>query len=140
MALTAMSVSDTWVFESDRDPDKGTENATKFTLGTLDVFLKGHIFDSATEISGQGSITIHTNKTNIEAVRFGLKGWSNFRDKAGNDVPFKTLKRNVGGRSYDVVSDETLNRLSLDDIQELGQAIKTGNVVTEEEAKKSDAA
>ena len=140
MALIGLSVAGTDSFQSSLDPAKGTPEATVFTLGTLDVFITAHIIDRAMQFSGQGEdtkIEFRNNQQNIDAVRFGLKGWANFKDAAGNDIPFKTLKRNVHGRDYTVVSDDSLNALPLELIEELAGELRKKNTLTKDEAKNS---
>jgi hypothetical protein len=92
-----------------------------------------------TRSDAEGSVGVHTklNHTNIEAVRFGLKGWKNFKDTHGNDIPFKTVKRHTNGRTYHVVVDECLERLGIQDIRELGQEIKRRSEASRAEEKKS---
>lgn len=135
MALVGLSMGGTEVYESKLDPAKGTEHATKFTLGTLDVFITGIITDKAVSFKqtaeGEAAgIEFNNAIVSIEAVRFGLKGWSNFKDLQGNDIPFKTSKRNVHGRDYVVVSDESLKALDLDLVKELAERLRKMNTVT----------
>lgn len=105
MALVAMSRADTIRYVAKTDPAYSTreveidpdnpalgkerieeigDNPTYFLLRGLDVFLMGWVYDSGSVLSGtEGSndISIHTrlNKTNIEAVRFGIVGFSTLR-------------------------------------------------------------
>jgi hypothetical protein len=100
----------------------------------------GHLWDSASVLRGvQGSdeVGIHTrvNQTNIDAVRHGLAGFSNFTDAKGNAVKFETQKAVVNGRPYDVVSDTVMNHLGIVLIQELGREIKRISEVTADEEK-----
>ncbi len=161
MALIAMTVADTVEHVSDRDPaktrtlvpvdpsdpGKGTreeiaigEDATVFYLSSLDVFLMGYIYDNASSLTGkQGDDTvgIHTrvNQTNIDAVRHGLKGFKNFKDKKGNHVTFRTVKVSVNGREYEVADDATMQHLGIQLIQELADKIKSLSEVTADEEK-----
>jgi hypothetical protein len=116
------------------------EGATTFKLRSLDVFLMGHIWDSASVLRGvQGSeeVGIHTrvNQTNIDAVRHGLAGLSNFADAKGSAIKFETQKAVVNGRSYDVVADSVMNCLGIVLIQELGREIKRISEVSAAEEK-----
>jgi len=161
MSIKALSLSDTFEYVSDTDPSKtkktvqvdpddpkkGTkevtevaEGATTFGLKPLDVFLMGYIYDNASTLSGrQGSeeVGIHTrvNQTNIEAVKFGLSYFNNFKDEKGNDVVVKHVKASVNGREYDAASDETLRLLGNRLIAELATEIKNKSEVSAEEAK-----
>jgi hypothetical protein len=67
----------------------------------LDVFLMGLIYDQSTLVTRndedhQIGVTTRLNQTNIEAVRFGLKGRRNFPDAQGNDIPFEIVQKVVG--------------------------------------------
>ena len=153
MALIAMTTADTIEYVSDLDPCKTTsvpapgekpvvtikDGATIFKLRSLDVFLKGVIYDSASRLmrksdSDEVGIVTHVNQTNIEAVRHGLAGFTNFKDAKG-DVPFKTAKIFVAGRPYDVVDDETMNKLGIRLIQELAGQIRDISEVKGDEEK-----
>ena len=161
MALVAMTTADTVDYVSDLDPAKTkkevsldpekpegpkkeiiviAEGATTFKLKSLDVFLMGHIYDSASVLRGvQGSeeVGIHTrmNQTNIDAVRHGLAGFTNFSDAHGNAIKFETQKAVVNGRPYEVASDAVVNKLGIRLIQELGAEIKKMSEVAAAEEK-----
>lgn len=137
--LKALSTSETWTFESEHDPDKGTPNATRFTLGVLDVFIRARIFDGSTTINEEGLLSLKHTQMNLESVKFGLRGWENFKDEKGNDIPFETVTQIVNGRKYEVVTDECLGRLNLPVISEIGQAIRDGNSLAEDVVKNSEA-
>ena len=116
------------------------DDATFFECGVLDLFLMGMIYDQATQVSRaeeDGLLQVNTrlNRTNIDAVRFGLKGWRNFCDAAGDEIPFKTVEKNVDGRKYRAVTDDCLTRIGIRDIQELAGVIKEQSELTKAEAK-----
>ena len=171
MALVGISRTDTFPYVSNDDPckrkvqkalpapDGGTpilkpdefdeivdDGATIFTLGVLDVFLMGMIYDKSTKISRSvedtGEVNMHTaiNATNIETVRFGLKGWEAFKDPMGNDIRFDTVKRVVMGRDYEAATDAMLNLLGIRLINELATEIKKASEVSKAEAKNSASA
>jgi hypothetical protein len=113
-----------------------------FTLGVLDVFIMGVIYDETSSISRgddptKVGIVTRLNQANIEAVRFGLRGWRNLKDAQGNDLAFRTVKRSVAGREYAVASDECLARLGIRDVRELAQVIKDKSEVGRDEEKNS---
>jgi hypothetical protein len=161
MALKAMTTADTVEYVSDLDPAKVYDEppaadgakpiertftvgpgATTFKLRPLDVFLNGYIYDNASQLSrkeGDESVGIHTriNQTNIEAVRHGLAGFTNFTDAKGGDVKFETQKAVVNGRPYEVVNDAVMNKLGLRLIQELAAKIKEISEVSKAEEKNS---
>lgn len=59
----------------------------------------------------------------IEIVRFGLKGFDNFKDKDGNDVKFTTQSKEIYTSSYRVVSDDIISIIPIDLVIELGGKI-----------------
>ena len=162
MAIKALTLSDTFEYVSDQDPSKvkkkvpvdaadpskGTkdeitiaEGATVFGLKALDVFLMGYIYDNASSLSGkQGSdeVGIHTrmNQTNIDAVRFGLSYFKNFKDpKTGDELTVSTVKATVNGREYDAADDQTMQRLGVRLIAELAEQIKDKSEVSKDTEK-----
>ena len=161
MALIAMTTADAVDYVSDLDPaktkkkvpvddmdvSKGTkiavtigEGATIFKLKSLDVFLMGYIYDTASHLGrreGSEEIGIHTrmNQTNIECVRHGLAGFTNFSDSKGGQIAFKTQQAVVNGRPYDVVSDDVMNALGVRLIQDLATEIKRISEVSTVEEK-----
>jgi len=166
MALIAMTTSETITYVSDKDPAKKKtiafldpndpskgetttseigSDATVFRLRPLDVFLMGYIYDNASELSGrQDSIEIgirtKINQTNIEAVRHGLVGFSNFFDKTGKEVCFGANNIKINDRDYTVASDATMKLLGIQLIQELAEQIKNISEVSASEEKNSSGA
>jgi len=166
MALIAMTTSETITYVSDKDPAKKKtttfldptapskgetisseigSDATIFRLRPLDVFLMGYIYDNASELSGrQDSIEIgirtKINQTNIEAVRHGLVGFSNFFDKNGKEVRFEANTIKINDREYSIASDATMKLLGIQLIQELAEQIKSISEVSAEEEKNSSGA
>lgn len=139
MAIVALNLASTWEFVSELDPAKGTEEATRFRLGALDARVMAHIRDLATSVTARsveaGDVRINMASMLFAAAQFGLRGWTNLRDSAGNDVPFRTVDRVVGGKTYKVVAPELLELLPFDVVQEIGQAVLDGNSLSKEEAK-----
>ena len=145
MAIKALTLSSVQVIESDSDPARGTADATKFTIGAIDAFVSAYVFDrtltfSDSDAGGIATAQVKMSEANLEAVRFGLRGWENFRDDRGNDVPFTTTDRIVLGKRYVAVADECLAVLGQDLVRELANAIRRINEVTPDDAKKSVAA
>ena len=164
MALIAMTTADAIDYVSDLDPSKRKtktardpqdpskgfiesweikEGATTFKLRPLDVFLNSMIYDNASMLQGmEGSnamgVQMKVNQTNLEAVRHGLIGFTNFKDAKGNAVVFATQKAVVNGRPYDVVSDKVMNTFGIRLIQELAAKIKEISEVTPAEEKNSE--
>jgi hypothetical protein len=161
MAIRAMTLGDTFEYVSEKDPckvkqetqidpkdaSKGNiidwhvkEGATKFFLAALDLFLMGHIYDNSQAITGtpgsaQIGITTRMNQTNIDTVRFGLRGFENFKDAKGNDIKFTTTDIQLNNRDYKVASDEVLKNLGIRLVAELAGKIKEASEVSSGDEK-----
>ena len=140
MAVKALSLASTRVYELRSDPDRGTPDATRFKLGTLDSRIIGRINDAATTMHvdpTRPDDTVETSINNSErffqACIYGLKGWENLKDESGNDVVFKTVGRRHGGQSYEAVDENLLKRLPFEVIAELANEILSSNTVSLEE-------
>jgi len=167
MALISMTTADAIKYVSDLDPAKKShteyldpkkpeagghtvedidwDKATVFHLRPLDVFLMGDIYDNAQRLTGKAGdqeVGIHTqiNKTNIEAVRFGLTGFDNFKNAKGQNNLFETAELSRSGREYTIATDKVLNLLGTALIQELALKIKGISEVSQAEEKNSASA
>lgn len=136
MALKALSIDKVKTYESKLDTEKGTENATVFQIKALSARQAAKIRDKSTKFAadGQGetTVTMEMNTANVEFVRYGLKGWTNFKDEAGNLVEFKSTKDKD---EVECVHEDCLNLLPSDLIQELSQEIQGFNNLSETERK-----
>ena len=105
--------------------------ATIFTVGALTVDQRAFITDKTgviQEIDQDGTRLVHRNGSRtLEACRFGLRGWSNFKDPAGNDIPFLRVQRMVFGQSVDVPNNDSLARLGTALVNEIGEVILERN-------------
>ena len=120
-----------------------TEPKTVFQVGVLDGVLLSAIEDSQTQFGvsntgdkGSPDISVNLHGKNVEAVKFGLKGWENFKDKNGNDVLFTTQNYTVprvGVRAG--VSRDSLSRLNKDVIAELATEILKASSFDKEQEK-----
>jgi hypothetical protein len=98
--VTAFDVKQTREYSLKSDTG---ENPTKFLIGVLDSRLSCFLYDKTRvfEVNSNGasspatqvSIDLMQEKFNI--VRFGLKGWSGFKDSSGVEVLFKTKPEDV---------------------------------------------
>lgn len=142
MPITGISLSAERVHESKYDSAKGTPEATKFTLGTLDGRVYGRLKDSATSIhidptkAEQDSVTttINSNDVAFNTVVYGLRGWENFIVD-GKAVPFKTVKRTHGQHSYKVADPELVKLIPNAVLMELSEEIRKDNDLDEVEEK-----
>lgn len=140
--IRGIKLDSTRNFVSSLDPDKGTDKATVFEIGSLDSRIMGRITDKATTMSinpnrpdEEVDTTVNASEVAFETVQYGLRGWKNFVDEDGNEIPFKTVKRNHGGTSYRVVDEEVLKLLPRAIIGELANEIRKDNELSEAEAK-----
>lgn len=146
MPIVGLSVNAKWTFESDLDPDKGTPQASKFILKTLDSRVYGMIQDEG------ASYRIDTRDPNPEEVesavayngvlfmtcQFGIADWRNVVDAEGNEIEFKTIKKRMGGATYEIVDPSVLSRLPNKVISELSNEITRRNRLTDTEGKGSE--
>jgi hypothetical protein len=135
IAFDSTSVHD-YSLKSDTDEVK-----TVFKIGTLDTPLRLYISDKVAKYSygkegDKAEVEYNVNQMNLEAVRFGLRGWENFKDKAGQDVIFSTVSTAVpklGNREG--LSDFVLKKFHPDWITELGEEILRRNSISKEAEK-----
>lgn len=142
MAIKALDLGSITRYVSDSDPDKGTETETRWELGVIDSKLMGKLKDDATSFGVNPAapeddldVSINQNQLHFLVCRHGIKGWANFQDAKGNDIPFKTRKKNVVGNNYEIVDDAVLSKVPSDVLAELGAKIIALNEVPEEERK-----
>ncbi len=146
MAVVGLSIGGTreFVAASDKGPDK-----TIWVLGTLDAYTWAYLNDNLAEFEVEISedetvvpktrMKIHASA--IEACRYGLRGWKNFKDEKGGEIPFETEKIQLtDGRVYQVVKSGVLGRIPIDVIMEISNKLREVNLVTEEEEKNSEGA
>jgi hypothetical protein len=116
------------------------ENPTVFHLGMLDTLLRVHIDDAHTTLTriltGTKMSDADMHHKYLEMVRFGLRGWTNFKDASGLDVPFETEKftvPKVGERLG--ISDTCLNHIDIVDIMAIGIQLSKMNTVSRADRK-----
>lgn len=124
--------------------DRTSDDPTIFHIGKLDITLRGYIEDMSKQfgISGNGeaeasaTVSMNLSKKDIEAVRFGIKGWDNFQN-SGVAVEFKTESRptKIGPRHG--LADKLLNWLQ-PYIDELAEVVWSYNFPSEELKKNSE--
>lgn len=142
MAIIGLTLNAEEAFQSALDPDKGTEEATTFKLGTIDSRVMGKLRDDATSFAvnptapeEEVDVSVGQNQLYYLVCQFGIKLWTKLHDENGNEIPFRTQKRNMGGKSYTIVADDGLCRVPQEVIAEIGQKLLNANEVTREEAK-----
>jgi hypothetical protein len=119
------------------------EDKTVFKIGILDTPLRLYLNDKLSKYKisqGDGlapaEVEYNVHAMNLEAVRFGLRGWSNFKDKTGQEVTYSVVSTavpKVGNR--DGLTDFLLKKFHPDWIYELGQEILRQNKLDKEAEK-----
>jgi len=135
--LKALDLSKTISHESELDEAKGTENASRFTLGGIHSRVYMVIKDRATKFAqdatGDMSVSFSGNAVAYELVKFGLRDVQNFE----NNTPFKREKIRIGNTDCEVVTDEYMATLDPDLIRELSEQITKLCEFSKDEAKNS---
>ncbi len=141
MALMGLDISETREVISKYDPD--TNNPTVFEIGVLEPIVRAQIDDesSSFEISSNNpndpaKASINTNKRDIMAVRFGLKGIKNFiHPQTKKEIPFRTEAVHYAGKMRDVVSFSIIDMIPAKVRKELAGVILSENRMSEQEEK-----
>lgn len=152
MGIKALQVGQvlTHVSKHDVRPPEGDEGhesyiPTTWRYRVLDSRLLGMLKDKATKISidptnpdGEIGTEVSQNAYYFNVCSFGLDKPDDFyEDDGSTKVVWRTEKRNFGGKSYEVVSNDTLGKIPDFVIQELAEKIISGNTVTADEGKPS---
>jgi len=133
--ITGTSLTESEDFISKFD-DKKTEadGATIWVIGALDANIRAYIGDNTTyytpSIEGDSRIYMRNATRNTWAVKFGLRGLRNFRDKDDNIVAYKTVVEQIGGEIYNVLAPEILDMIPLEIMSELGNEIISRNTIS----------
>ncbi len=145
--ITGLTLDTIHEYISEADPAKALIAAgepadpTIFKLRTLDSRVMGHLRDMATRLkvkpgakpTDEVETEVAMNEVAYQTVLFGLEGAAPFVDQAGEQIIWKTTKRNLRGKSYDIVADEVVSRLPLGVISELSTELRKINNLGEEE-------
>lgn len=129
------AVSPNQTFEYILEEDRKSDEPTVFTLRTLTARELCKIEDKVTRLSqnpdnkDEVTISLYSGTQSLEAILAGLRGWKNFKNVNGEDVPFKADKKGVP-------KEETLDLLPSDARSELSGVILARSRVTEEDGKK----
>ena len=119
------------------------ENKTVWKIGVLDTPLRAYLTDRLTDFSyGKGDmsapadITLHQNIMYLEAIRYGIKGWENFKDKSGNDIPYLTEMISISKLGNRLgIKDFSLRKIRYEWIEDLGKEVMRLNKLDKEEEK-----
>lgn len=154
MAIRVLPLGSTKVVELSSDPDKGTANATRFTIRCLDSrqigwlkdkFVTFSAADAATGGNGEeaGSIMdaeakqhVPINDVAFATCSLGIAGWENLFDADGKAVEFKETPFRLGSKTYQSVMPRLLNLINPADLSELRNHIDAFSAPTKEELGK----
>lgn len=136
MSIFGLDLDTTQEHELSFDPGKGTPDAVKWTLGTLDSRVMGRIRDESTTLNiNRGEeimlTTVNMNEMNFRTCMFGIKGWRNFTDRKGAPIAYATVTISLGGVPYTIVDPTVLKRVPAEALQEMGEIIRNGNKLDE---------
>lgn len=116
------------------------DDKTIFQIGAISTQVRAWIDDTHLIVSKETGAIDDTmlHDKYIQFVKFGLRGWKNFKDANGTDVPFSTTEQNIPRLGkISVVSNECIDRLQLRQIVEIGLAIITLNQMGADKSKNS---
>lgn len=116
-----------YVLKDDRELPK--EQQTVFQLRGLTVSEEATVTDSMILAhGGVEELSVRAGTHQLTVLRYGLKGWSNFKNADGADVAFEVEKGHPR-----CVTDACLDRLLPKYRAELSSAILERGVITEDE-------
>ncbi len=135
MAIDVDSVRD-YVCKADRPLPK--EEQTVWKIGVIDSVTMAKLDQLDVEFnpdSEEAKVKANLLGRELDYVRYGLKGFENFKDKSGAEIKplINTIAR--AGESIQIISDKTLKRIPPDIIRELAAAIKNDNKLSDAEIK-----
>lgn len=139
--LTGIDVNATREYVSKLDPDK--ENPSVFHIGLLDPVLRAEVDDesstyemSSTNPNDKAKVRLNWNKRQITAIKFGLKGLTNFLDpetKKPIELKFDTI--HYAGKMRNVVPDRIIAMFPNELRQELAEVILNESKLSKGEQK-----
>lgn len=128
--MIATNPKSTWDYVLLEDRALPKAQQTVFHLKHLTVAEEHQTYDGLDRIGAIGLGRRDLGTSYLRSLRSGLTGWSNMQDGKGG---FVEATKNPFGQ----VSDESLQRLSLDQRLELARAIEGGLEITEAELEPS---
>ncbi len=115
------------------------KDPTIWKIGVLDSIVKTLLMSRTLDIKIENSQTksyptAATLELDIDILRFGLKGWQNFKLN-GKDVEIKKEKENLGKEDYDVLSRDSIKFIPRGIITTLANEIYISSEVSDDEEK-----
>lgn len=128
--MIATNPKSTWNYVLLEDRALPKEQQTVFHLKHLTLAEEHQTYDGLDRIGGVGLGRRDLGSSYLRSLRAGLSGWSNMPDGQGG---FVEPKKDAFGQ----ISDESLQRLSLNQRIELARAIENCLEITEPELERS---
>lgn len=125
-----------YVCKDDRNVPEAERTIWK--IGVLDSLTMADISQMDVEFnpdSKEQKVRANIAGRDLDYVRYGLKGWTNFKNAKGEDIKpmFNTLSK--GNRPAQVLHDNCLRQIPPKIIQELAEVILSNNGLSEGEEK-----
>lgn len=139
--LQALNLTKTVEYQSDRDPAKGTDDATVFIIGAISSRVASTLRDKSTRFSGDFTqadnmqAEMRMNETAFELVRFGLRGFRNYQNADGGLLEFKTEDYQAGNAVLKIVAKDVMDVIDLETIRELAAQISRISGFEDDEVK-----
>jgi hypothetical protein len=134
MPIIGITLDASREYQSAYDSAKGSPEATTFEVGTLDSRIFGMLRDKAMVIASdpgdpnaEAETILKGNEVAFLFVQYGLRGWSNFKDESGKDIPFRTVKQRHGNQVYDIADPNLVKLIPGVVITELAGEIRKAN-------------
>lgn len=119
--ITGINLNETidYIIKADK------ENPTIWKLGILPSYVMTMLLTDRDVSIGEKM---------IDTVKFGLKGWDNFKIN-GKEVIAKKEPRKIGDMTFQVLTSESISVIPVNVINELSNEIVKVNSITKEEEK-----
>lgn len=148
MAIRGLSAAEKNWYVCRDDPDKRDTledsreaGATIFHFSSIPSGLMAELND-ATQVAevraDMSSQTMHMrgSKKNYDAFRFGITGWENYFDEAGEPIPFEIGQEMRGIDFIRVVPKDYMDRVRLGTVNEVGAYVFNKNSLQDTDRKK----
>lgn len=140
MAIIGISKTEEERIYHPGDENEPEEKRTYFVVGAVDLDTRIKLMDrqQVQEMTAEGNYRLVSRgyETNADWCRAGLKGWTNFKDEHGKDIPCHIIQGALFGKPMSVLSDESLAFIPPHIVSWIGQEIMTRNTATEAFRKK----
>lgn len=126
MALRMINLHTVNTFEWSKDPDKGTDNATKFDYRALDAYEQAFLQDRISTIESMPTLTdgmsseeimskvktrTEVHKVAIDAVRLACTGFTNLEKPDGTEQGWDVENVNIAGKTKPLVKQDIVRAL-----------------------------